>query len=93
MDNAKNAKNAKTYICDLCDFKSFKKSNFTKHINTLKHTSVSNDNKMVINDNKKMPKNATHICDYCGNIYKYLSGLCRHKKNVFLLIKKITKKV
>jgi hypothetical protein len=43
---------------------------------------VSDDNKMVINDNKKMPKNAEslYIC-ICGNTYKYLSGLSRHKKN------------
>jgi len=26
-----------------------------------------------------MPKNAEYVCR-CGNIYKYMSGLCRHKK-------------
>lgn len=34
---------------------------------------------MITNDNYLMPKNAEYICK-CGNIYKYMSGLSRHKK-------------
>jgi hypothetical protein len=69
-------KNAKIFVCELCDFKCSKKSNFIIHKNTLKHI---NGNKMITNDNKKMPKNAKYLCK-CGNIYKYISGLSRHKK-------------
>jgi hypothetical protein len=74
-DNAKNAKNADFFLCECCDFKCCKKSNYLCHINTKKH----NDNKMVTNDNDFMPKNAKYLCN-CGNIYKYMSGLSRHKK-------------
>ena len=73
-------KNAETFICELCDFKCCKYSNYLCHINTKKHAQSSNDNKMITNDNKKMPKNAEYTCK-CGNTYKYMSGLSRHKKS------------
>lgn len=75
MDNAKNAKKCRKFLCEFCHFKCFKKSNYLLHIQTKKH----NDNKMISNDNYLMPKNAEYICK-CGNIYKYMSGLSRHKK-------------
>jgi hypothetical protein len=84
MDNAKEAKNADKFICEICDFKCSKYSNFVCHINTKKHSMMTNDNTMITNDNKKMPKNAEYKCN-CGNTYKYLSGLSRHKKNCNLI--------
>jgi hypothetical protein len=77
--NAKNAKKCLNYICEICDFNCYKKSNYMNHIKTKKH----NDNKMVKNGNNLMPKNAENaefVCK-CGNAYKHLSGLSRHKKN------------
>jgi hypothetical protein len=79
MDNAKMPKNAEKFACDLCHFKCSKYSNYLCHINTKKHSQSDNDNKMITNDNAKMPKNAEYICK-CGNMYKYMSGLSRHKK-------------
>jgi hypothetical protein len=75
MDNAENAEKCLKFSCEICDFKCSKKSNYIKHLNTKKHT----DNKMVINDNNFVPKNAERVCK-CGNIYKHMSGLSRHKK-------------
>jgi hypothetical protein len=46
---------------------------------TRKHIQSGNDNKMVTDDNNKMQKNADYVCK-CGNVYKYNSGLSRHKK-------------
>jgi hypothetical protein len=80
MDNAEMPKNAEKFACELCHFKCSKYSNYLSHLNTKKHIQSGNDNKMVINDNAKMPKNAEYICK-CGNIYKYISGLSRHKKS------------
>ena len=80
MDNNKMPKNAKKFVCYFCDFKCSKYSNFLSHNNTAKHKKAENDNKMVNNDNNFIPKNAEYICK-CGNIYKYMSGLSRHKKN------------
>jgi hypothetical protein len=84
MDNAKMPKNALKFICELCDFKCSKYSNYLCHLNTRKHTQSEQGNKMVTNDNAKMKKNAEYICN-CGNVYKYMSGLSRHKKNCNLV--------
>ena len=75
-DNAEHAEKCLKFVCQFCDFKCSKKSNYVAHVNTKKH----NDNKMVINDNNFVPKNAEYVCK-CGNIYKHMSGLSRHKKN------------
>ena len=67
------SKNADKYLCIECDFKCCKKSDWTRHISTRKH-------KMITNDNKKTPKNASYMfrCN-CGREYKHNSGLSRHK--------------
>ena len=79
MDNKKMPENAEKFYCEKCDFKCCKLSNFSKHILTSKHIERY---KMVNNDNKKMPKNAEKIytCESCEKIYKFNSGLSRHKK-------------
>jgi hypothetical protein len=82
MDNAKMPKNAEKFICEICDFRCSKYSNYLSHLNTQKHNKLAEDNKMITNDNKKMPKNAEYVCK-CGNIYKYMSGLSRHKSKCF----------
>ena len=56
--------------------------NCSKQMNNITGALASDnqcDIQEVFNDNKKMPKNANVIC-LCGNIYKYKSGLYRHKK-------------
>ena len=77
-------KNADSFICDVCDFKCCKYSNYLCHLKTKKHTQSENDNKMITNDNEKMPKNAEYVCN-CGNVYKHMSGLSRHKKKCNLV--------
>jgi hypothetical protein len=85
MDNAKMPKNAEKFVCESCDFKCFKYSNYLCHIKTKKHTQSANDNKMITNDNADTSKNAEYICK-CGNIYKYMSGLSRHKKRCNFIV-------
>jgi hypothetical protein len=65
-------KNAKIYNCEKCDFSCCKKSEWDRHINTLKH-------KNRINTNLSEQKKRQYICD-CGKKYKHLSSLCNHKK-------------
>ena len=86
-DNAKMPKKCGNFTCEYCDFKCTKKSNYLCHIKTKKH----NDNKMITNDNKLQQKNAECICK-CGNVYKYMSGLSRHKKQCSF-IDKINKEI
>ena len=75
--NSKNAEKTPIFICEKCDFKCCKESEYKRHANTNKHN-------LLIATTKKTPKNAEgnksqFIC-VCGNIYKFASSLCYHKK-------------
>ena len=76
MINKKKSKNSENYNCKLCDFTCSKLSNYKIHLQTNKHKNKENDK----NDNKKMLDNAENFKCECGKIYKFQSGLCRHKK-------------
>jgi hypothetical protein len=70
MMTKKMPKNAEYFACEICDFECSKKSNFTKHIATLKH-------KTMTKNDKKMPKKCQ--CE-CGKEYVYRQGLFTHRK-------------
>jgi hypothetical protein len=83
MTDKKMPKNATIFICDICDFKCSKKSNYDKHLLTLKHL---NADKMLTNAdifNAENAENALplngHICE-CGKEYKHRQSLFIHKK-------------
>ena len=61
------------YICKKCSYKTSRKSQYDRHITTLKHTSEPNDN----TKGSKIISNA-YNCE-CGRSYKFASGLSRHK--------------
>ena len=80
-DNKKHLKNAKYFLCELCNFKCFKKSDWDRHVLRPKHKKNENDNKNDNNFHTKTPNelSSEYKCE-CGNIYKYSSGLSRHKR-------------
>jgi hypothetical protein len=67
-------KNAAFFACSICDFKCSKKSNYTKHLLTLKH-------KMLTNVDTENAEKMSHLfqCD-CGKEYKHRQSLSVHKK-------------
>ena len=67
-------KNADFYECKLCNFKCSKKSNYSKHLTTLKHQRHFLDSKKC----QKMPQDKW-VCE-CGKSYKFDTGYYRHKK-------------
>ena len=72
----KRKKTQKNYYCKKCDFTSRNKTDFNRHLSTTKH-------KMVINGNSNGNTKANFVdfsCDICGKVYKYKSGLSRHRK-------------
>lgn len=70
-------KNLKFYNCEKCHYITSKKSDYNKHLMTLKH---KNNDKSEINDDKLSPKvSKTYSCE-CGRLYKHRQGLCYHKK-------------
>lgn len=74
-------KNASKFYCDTCSFGCSNKYNWNKHLTTTKHI---NGNKMVTNGIQMVTSTTScleiHKCNICSNIYKYRSGLSRHRK-------------
>ena len=73
MIKKKFQKTSQKFHCEICDYSSMRKSQFERHCETIKHKRLA----MIKNDNKKVPN--YFRCD-CGKIYKYQSGISRHKK-------------
>ena len=85
MEDKNSPKTRQKFYCKKCDYICSKKSDYTKHIMTLKHLKDDADDKM---DDKKSPKVATpYFCD-CGKVYKHRQGLWKHQKNCLVGDKK-----
>jgi hypothetical protein len=78
IDTKLASKNSINFECKSCDFKCSKKGDWTRHILRPKH--IINQ-QMIQNDTNKTSENINkdYTCE-CGRIYKYHSGLYRHKK-------------
>ena len=59
------------FFCEKCNYKCNKQSEYNKHIQTDKHSRVTNDDKIS-------PKKFSCIC---GKIFSYRQGLYKHKKS------------
>ena len=71
MDNLDKTKNAMKYICEKCEYKTNNKYDYKKHLGTAKHKL----------DNNIANKSQINIFEcICGKIYKYNTGLYKHKK-------------
>jgi hypothetical protein len=75
-DNEKSQKVATEFLCVKCEYKCCNKFDYKKHLLTRKHV---DGNESGNNGNEKSRKVA-YKCDNCNNIYKYNSGLSRHKR-------------
>jgi hypothetical protein len=73
--NEKVPKVPDIFSCLACDYNSVRESQYNRHLLTHKH-------KILTNTNKKVPKGSETICYHCscGNVYKFASSLCYHKK-------------
>ena len=60
------------FICVKCNYSTNSKKDYTKHCTTKKHKKSSNKDKNI--------ENVDFACPYCGKIYKFRSGVSRHKK-------------
>lgn len=71
--NVKSRKIAKKFLCKECDYRCSNKFDYNKHLSTRKHLN-GNDN------GNNGSEKSQYTCGNCNNIYKYNSGLCRHKR-------------
>ena len=80
MSHEKSPKNLQQFFCENCDYVSSKKSDFNKHLLTLKHKKLVNASKMLENASNHL---LTPICRFnciCGKSYGHDSSYYRHKK-------------
>ena len=76
MATKKTKKNENLYSCINCDFNTCKKTDYIRHLATLKH----NNNVLTTDDNQKTKK---YNCEKCCRDFNDRSGLWRHKKKCF----------
>jgi hypothetical protein len=75
-----NQKMPISYFCDSCHFQCCKKSNYTKHLLTLKHKNLQNPTlKNAENAEKE------YSCPFCEKKYKHSSTYYSHKKKCELV--------
>ena len=81
MSTEKVAKSRKKYKCELCDYDTSNKSDFSKHLSTLKHNSCcqATENAILATKNRKKSQD-DYTCEKCKKIYKDKSGLWRHNQ-------------
>jgi hypothetical protein len=72
--STKNAEKTPHFVCKICDFECSKKSDYDRHIDTIKH-------KRLAETSKKTPKIhfKTFSC-ICGSQYFHSSSLAKHKR-------------
>jgi len=72
--NEKVPKSSEKFSCVACDYTSIRKSQYERHLLTLKHGLLTNTNKKV----QKVQDDKSFKC-VCGSSYKFASSLCFHK--------------
>ncbi len=75
-------KSSKKFYCEKCDYSSNRESQWRRHLSTTKHKMDNMDNTL---DNSKSTKRCFECV--CGKVYKYNSGLSKHKKKCTLILK------
>jgi hypothetical protein len=63
-DTQITSKTIVNFVCEICDFKCCKKGDLNRHLNTLKHKMIQNDNN---NTSKHIEPIPTYTCE-CGKI-------------------------
>jgi hypothetical protein len=77
MDNKNSPKTRQKFYCNLCDYSCSKKSDYVKHLQTIKHLDKMDNRKLAKTRQTIVP--SEYVC-HCGKKYKYQSGLCKHKR-------------
>jgi hypothetical protein len=74
----KVAESSRKYCCNICQYYTDKKSNYDKHLGTLKHLNSTESTKVA----EKVAESSCkqYICLHCNATFKERTGLWRHNK-------------
>ena len=75
MANKKSLNKSRNFHCSKCNYFTCSSKDYNKHCLTKKHTMLTNANDLSQLSQKN---NNLYTC-ICGNIYKHMSSLCKHK--------------
>ena len=84
MTDTKSSESSAKFKCECCDYITVRKSQYERHLMTLKHKILTNTYEIV-------PKSSKYNCE-CGKEYKHRQSLYTHKqkcsytKNVIAVI-------
>jgi hypothetical protein len=71
-------KNVSKYLCETCEFKTYNKNDYSRHLNTRKHHTLTHINDKPQEKPQEKPQ-LLFPCN-CGKVYKYRQSLFEHKK-------------
>jgi hypothetical protein len=77
--NGGNGKNVQKFICELCDFKSSQKSDFDRHVVTLKHQTAVKW-KRAETEGAVSCLESVYPCPHCTRSFASQSGLWKHTR-------------
>jgi hypothetical protein len=77
--NGGNGKNVQKFICELCDFKSSQKSDYDRHVATLKHQTAVKW-KRAETEGAVSCLESVYPCSYCNRSFTSHSGLWKHTR-------------
>ena len=81
QNSQKVAKTLGSLYCSFCDYTASRKSDFKKHLATVKHS--KNCNQIVTKNSQKLSKTQFY-CHICNKSYKSRMGIWRHNKTKHL---------
>jgi hypothetical protein len=67
------------FVCKLCDYTTCRKSQYDRHLSTVKHLNTTNTTNLV------QQSSNSFICE-CGKEYKHHSSLWNHKKKCNIIV-------
>ena len=79
-DNHFTPKNSQKYICNNCHFKCSKKQDYTRHVSTLKHQKMINNNGTTTENTTQSTVLKKFECESCSKLFNDRPGLWRHNK-------------